>query len=84
MASLPPDPLLTLYTYFVEPLTEVWSLHELTIKAAPLIMIAVGLSVCFLSNNWNIGAEGQFIAGAICGSALPVLWPEFANAATLP
>jgi ABC-type uncharacterized transport system permease subunit len=34
------------------------------IKAAPLILIAVGLSVCYLSNNWNIGAEGQFIIGA--------------------
>ena len=61
------DPLLTLYTYFVEPLTETWSLHELAIKAAPLILIGVGLCVCFMSNNWNIGAEGQFIAGAIVG-----------------
>ena len=52
-----------------------WSLHELAIKAAPLILIAVGLSVCYLSNNWNIGAEGQFIIGAIAGSILPVLFP---------
>ena len=43
---------------------DVWQLHELAIKAAPLILIAVGLSVCYLSNNWNIGAEGQFIVGA--------------------
>ncbi|MDH3713500.1 MAG: ABC transporter permease [Gammaproteobacteria bacterium] len=78
------DPLVTLYTYFVEPLIETWSLHELAIKAAPLILIGVGLSVCFLSNNWNIGAEGQFVVGAITGSALPVLWPDFANFATLP
>ena len=41
-----------------------WQLHELAVKAAPLILIAVGLSVCYLSNNWNIGAEGQFIIGA--------------------
>jgi simple sugar transport system permease protein len=78
------DPILALYTYFIDPLTEVWSLHELAIKAAPLILIAVGLSVCFISNNWNIGAEGQFVIGAIFGSSVPILFPGFQNAALLP
>lgn len=76
-AALGHDPLEALYYYFIDPLTETWSLHELAIKAAPLILIAVGLSVCFLSNNWNIGAEGQFIMGAIAGSILPVMFPDF-------
>lgn len=75
--ALGKDPVETLYYYFIDPLTETWSLHELAIKAAPLILIAVGLSVCFLSSNWNIGAEGQFIMGAIAGSVLPVLFPDF-------
>ena len=57
-------------------MTQVWQLHELAIKAAPLILIAVGLAVCFRSNVWNIGAEGQFIMGAVAGSVLPVLFPE--------
>src|SRR5688500_11251143 len=70
------NPVDALYFYFVDPLREVWSLHELAIKAAPLILIAVGLSVCYLSNNWNIGAEGQFTIGAIAGSILPVLFPQ--------
>jgi simple sugar transport system permease protein len=35
-------------------------------------MIAIGLSLCFLANVWNIGAEGQFIVGAVCGSWLAV------------
>ncbi len=73
-----------LYTYFIEPLTETWSLHELAIKAAPLILIAVGLALCFQSRNWNIGAEGQFIMGAILGSALPVLAPDFTPWLLLP
>ncbi|GAB4354762.1 MAG: ABC transporter permease [Oricola sp.] len=83
-ALLGKSPAAGLYAYFVEPLTEVWSIHELAIKAAPLILIAVGLSVCFLSNNWNIGAEGQFIVGAIFGSALPVLFPESGGPLVLP
>jgi len=70
------NPFTALTTYFIEPITEVWQLHELAIKAAPLILIAVGLSVCYRSNVWNIGAEGQFIAGAIAGSILPILFPE--------
>jgi len=78
------NPVDALYYYFVDPLREVWSLHELAVKAAPLILIAVGLSVCFLSNNWNIGAEGQFIAGAIAGSVLPVMYPEFQSWVVLP
>jgi len=70
------SPTAGLYAYFIAPLTEVWSLHELAIKAAPLILIGVGLSVCYLSNNWNIGAEGQFVIGAVFGAMLPILVPS--------
>jgi ABC-type uncharacterized transport system permease subunit len=68
----------------VEPLTEGWSREELVVKATPLILIAVGLAVGYISNNWNIGAEGQFTIGAITGSIIPVALPEFQNFATLP
>ncbi|WEZ85201.1 ABC transporter permease [Rhizobium sp. 32-5/1] len=83
-ALLGKNPLDALYSFFVEPLLEVWSLHELAIKAAPLILIAVGLSVCYRSNNWNIGAEGQFIMGAIAGSILPVVFYEWHSPLVLP
>ena len=39
-------------------------------KATPLMLIALGLAVCFRSNVWNIGAEGQFILGAIFASGV--------------
>ena len=78
------SPIDALYYYFIDPLRETWSLHELAIKATPLIMIAVGLSVCYQSNNWNIGAEGQLIMGAIAGSLVPILMPGFQNVVTLP
>ncbi|MBB4007981.1 ABC transporter permease [Allorhizobium taibaishanense] len=82
--ALGKDPLFALYCFFIAPLTEVWSLHELAIKAAPLILIAVGLSVCYRSNNWNIGAEGQFTVGAICGSIIPVTFYEWQSPLLLP
>jgi general nucleoside transport system permease protein len=78
------DPLRGLYIYFIAPLTEGWSREELVVKATPLILIAAGLSAAYLSNNWNIGAEGQFIMGAIAGAAIPTLLPGFQNFATLP
>lgn len=78
------DPFRGLYIYVVAPLTEGWSREELVVKATPLILIAVGLGISYLSNNWNIGAEGQFTIGAVTGSILPIMFPEFQNMATLP
>ncbi len=83
-ALLGVDPVRGLYVYFVAPLTEWWSLEELVIKAAPLALIAVGLALCFRANVWNIGAEGQFTAGAIFGAALPILLPEWEGPLVLP
>lgn len=78
------DPFEALYVFFVEPLTATWSLEELVIKATPIVLIAIGLSVCFLSNTWNIGAEGQLIAGAIFGSIPPIFFPEWQGPLILP
>lgn len=69
-AALGHDPVRALGVYFIEPLTTSWSVQELLVKATPLVMIAVGLAICYLSNNWNIGAEGQFTFGAIAGSGV--------------
>jgi general nucleoside transport system permease protein len=65
-------PLQAFRVYFVDPLTEAWSLQELAVKASPLVLIAVGLSFCFRANLWNIGAEGQFIAGGLVGGWLAI------------
>lgn len=78
------SPLTGLYKFFIDPLTQAWSLQATIAKATPLILIACGLSVCYASNNWNIGAEGQFVVGALFGSILPILYPDFENALTLP
>ena len=67
------DPLTTLYAFFVAPIDDRYGLGELGLKAAPLMLIAVGLSVGFKTNVWNIGAEGQLIVGAIAGGGL-ALW----------
>src|ERR1041384_5002815 len=66
------NPFSALWVYFIDPLTDSYSLQEIAVKATPLVMIAVGLSLCYLANTWNIGAEGQFLIGAVAGSWLAV------------
>jgi len=61
------NPLSGLQVFFIEPLKTAYGLSELSVKATPLILIGLGLAVCYRSNVWNIGAEGQFIVGALAG-----------------
>ena len=63
--ALGKDPLRGLQMFFVEPLKSGYALSEIAVKATPLALIALGLSVCYRSNVWNIGAEGQFVLGAV-------------------
>ena len=67
------DPLLGLGAFFVEPLRGTRQLSEVALKATPLILCALGLAVCYRSNVWNIGAEGQFLLGAITAGGV-ALW----------
>jgi len=47
-----------------------YSRPQLVVKAAPLILIALGLSFGFRANIWNIGAEGQYIMGALASGSI--------------
>ena len=77
------NPLTGLYVYFIEPLTALWSVEQLLVKASPLVLIGAGLSVAYLANVWNIGAEGQLTAGAILAGAVPVFFPAWQSPLTL-
>jgi simple sugar transport system permease protein len=67
------DPLRGLQMFFWEPLKSSYALGELMVKATPLLIIALGLAVCFRSNVWNIGAEGQFVIGAVAAGGVALL-----------
>jgi general nucleoside transport system permease protein len=77
------NPMTGLYVYFIEPLTALWSFEQLLVKAAPLVLIGAGLSVAYRANVWNIGAEGQLVAGAIMAGMIPVLMPDWQSPLTL-
>lgn len=64
----------TAFNVFIrEPLTDPWALQEVLLKATPLMLIAIGLLFCFRASRWNIGAEGQFLLGGICGGGVAIL-----------
>ncbi|HVR21676.1 MAG TPA: ABC transporter permease [Polyangiaceae bacterium] len=83
--ALGKDPGRGLEMFFVEPLKSARALSELSIKATPLLLIALGLCICFRANVWNIGAEGQFILGAVCASGIAITaTPETSAALVVP
>ena len=73
-AILGKPPLEAIRIIFWDPLFDPtfasYSRPQLLVKAGPLILIAIGLSFGFRAGIWNIGAEGQYIIGAICGAAV--------------
>ena len=72
-SALGKDPLSGLEVFFWEPIRSAYALGELAVKATPLLLIALGLAVCFRANVWNIGAEGQYVLGAMAASAVALL-----------
>jgi len=63
------DPIASLGVFFYEPIKDLRGWSEVGVKVAPLLLIAVGLSMCFRANVFNIGAEGQLVVGAITAGA---------------
>ncbi|MEL7344860.1 MAG: ABC transporter permease [Pseudomonadota bacterium] len=73
-AAMGKDPVAAIRLIFWDPLFSEqfssFSRPQLLVKAAPLILIAIGLSLGFRAGIWNIGAEGQYIMGAIFGAGI--------------
>src|SRR5918994_2389314 len=64
------SPIAAFQVYVSGPLSDPWAIQELVVKATPMALIAIGLAYCFRANLWNIGAEGQYVIGAVLGGWL--------------
>ena len=71
--ALGKDPGKGLEVFFWLPIKSGYAIGELLVKATPLLIIALGLAVCFRANVWNIGAEGQYIMGAIFAGGVALM-----------
>lgn len=82
------DPVAAIRTIFWDPLFGEFSSYyrqQLLIKAGPLVLIATGLALGFRAGIWNIGAEGQYIVGALCAAAVALsVYPGEPVAVALP
>jgi simple sugar transport system permease protein len=49
------------------------------LKASPLLLVGLGLTAAFRARVWNIGGEGQYYMGALCGGIVALYcanWPR--------
>ncbi|MCB2110078.1 MAG: ABC transporter permease [Defluviimonas sp.] len=72
-AALGKDPFAVIRTIFWDPVFGEFAFYlrgQLLVKAGPLILIAIGLALGFRAGIWNIGAEGQYIIGAVIGASV--------------
>jgi ABC-type uncharacterized transport system permease subunit len=75
-SALGKDPIEGFRIFFISPLSDIYGVSELFLKATPLMLVAVGLAVGFRANIWNIGAEGQYIMGGVAASAVALYFYE--------
>jgi general nucleoside transport system permease protein len=78
-ALLGKHPLHAFTVFFVYPVRDLYAVSELLLKATPLMLIGIGLAVGYRANVWNIGAEGQFIVGAVCATGVALVLPDAAS-----
>jgi general nucleoside transport system permease protein len=69
---------------FLGPIVNTLKWQDLAVKASPLIIIAVGLSIGYRANVWNIGAEGQYIVGGLAATGVALVTYELSGPWILP
>jgi simple sugar transport system permease protein len=61
-----------------------FGLTETLVKAIPLMLCGLGVSLAYRIQVWNIGAEGQFLVGAIAATAVTIYLPGLPGWLALP
>ena len=83
-SALGKDPIEGFRVFFLNPLKDVYSLSELLLKATPLMLCAIGLAIGFRAKVWNIGAEGQFMLGAVAATGVALSFDGSESGLLLP
>ncbi len=78
------NPLAVYATMFGEALGSKYGFTETLVKAIPLMLSALGISIAFKMQLWNIGAEGQLYMGALAATWLPLTYPNLPAYLMLP
>ena len=78
------NPFQAYYYFLIDPLSSQSSAIEVLVKATPLLFTGVAVAIAFSSGYWNIGAEGQMIAGTIAGAGLGMAIHDWSPFASIP
>lgn len=78
------NPLSAYFVMFIEPLKNSFGISESIVRAVPLMLVALGISISFRSGIINIGGEGQILMGAIAGAAVGLALPELPKYILIP
>lgn len=78
------NPLAAFERYLITPLTSLSGLDEVLLTTTPLLFTGMAVAIAFRAGYWNIGAEGQFLLGAIGATAVGTGLPDLPAAVALP
>ncbi len=84
LAAIGVEPLAVYLVILTEPLKDAFGLTEILVRAVPLTLVALGISVAFRSGILNIGAEGQMAVGIAAAAAVAIAFPDLPKPALLP
>ncbi len=83
-SALGKDPVQGFRIFFLNPVRDLYGVSELLLKATPLMLCAIGLAIGFRAHVWNIGAEGQFMLGAVAATGVALHFDGSESALLLP
>lgn len=70
--------------YLVTPLSSTLGIYEVMLTATPLLFTGIAVAIAFRAGYWNIGAEGQFLIGAVATTALALNFSGLPAVVALP
>jgi ABC-type uncharacterized transport system permease subunit len=70
--------------YILTPLSSPGSFYEVLLASTPLLFTGLAVAIAFRSGYYNIGAEGQFLAGAMGATVVALAWPDLPRGIALP
>ena len=82
--ALGKDPIEGFRIFFLNPVRDLYAVSELLLKATPRMLCAIGLAIGFRANVWNIGAEGQFMLGAVAATGVALYFDGSQSSLLLP
>ncbi len=72
------------YYLFYGALGTKYNLLETFVKASPLMLTGLAVAFAFRAKFWNIGAEGQLLAGALVATVVGINWGGLPGFLALP